>query len=207
MGYENSAACKIMATNCCACGKPLVDAKSVETGMGPVCRGKYGYNADVPDRVRTLANVWVHRLACDVSYNTVTMDSMALSAQLRDLGFAKIADIFEFRMVKIAVTVDDFDGEARYFVRSPYDGSGGFNHDVWSKGRQGVKVPALKAPTAKKVFHWTFPKTEEARKRIFAALLKHHEGSLAFAPDGSVFEIKPLQTAAQKAAEATKEAA
>jgi hypothetical protein len=207
MGYEDSTACKIMATHCCACGKPLVDAKSVETGMGPVCRSKYGFDTEVPERVRTLANQIVYRLACDVSHGTVTMESMNASSQLRALGFSKIADIFEFRMVKIAVEIGEFDGQECYFLRVPYDESGKFNYDAWTKTRFKVKRPAFKAPTQKEVFHWGYAKDEYARKRIFSALLKHHEGRLAFAPDGSVFEIKPLKTAAQKAAEAAKKAA
>lgn len=43
MSYENSPACKLVATNCACCGAPLVDAISVETGMGPVCREKHGF--------------------------------------------------------------------------------------------------------------------------------------------------------------------
>ena len=207
MGYESSAACKIVATNCCACGKPLVDAKSVEVGMGPTCRKKYGWGVEVPDAVRALANKMVYRLACDVSQDTVTLESMEVADQLRDLGFAKIADIFQGRLIKIAVTVDTFNGEECYLVRAPYDETGQFNYDCWAKGRHGVKVPAFKAPTKKKIFHWAIPKNSYSRKRIFGALLKHYEGRLAFAPDGSVFQIAPLKTAAQKAQEATDQAA
>lgn len=43
-GYENAPATRMLAIYCACCRKPLVDAKSVETGMGPVCRGKHGFN-------------------------------------------------------------------------------------------------------------------------------------------------------------------
>ncbi len=43
MSYENSPACKLIATTCCCCGHPLVDAVSVEAGIGPDCRKKWGY--------------------------------------------------------------------------------------------------------------------------------------------------------------------
>jgi hypothetical protein len=205
MGYEDAAATKIMATHCCACGKPLVDAKSVETGMGPVCRKKYGYDMDVPEKVRALANKLVYRLACDVSQDTVTMESMDVASQLSDLGFTKIADIFRARLVPVAVTIDTIDGEERYVVRTPYNPA--YNYDAWTNTRVGVKIPGAFAATKKKVFHWTYAKDEYARKRIFDALVKHFEGALAFAPDGSVFEIRPLKTAAQKAAEAAQKAA
>jgi len=205
MGYEDAPATKIMATHCCACGKPLVDAKSVETGMGPVCRKKYGYDMPCSEEHRKMANAIIYALALAVSNNEVTLETVQSVDQLDALGFTKIAAIFRFRSVPIAVTIDTFDGEERYFVRAPYNES--YNYDVWTKPRQGTKVPAAFAPTAKKVFHWTFPKDEYNRKRIFGALLKHFEGSLAFAPDGTVFQLAPLKTAAQKASEAAQEAA
>jgi len=32
-----------IATTCCVCGADLVDATSIEFGIGPVCRKKYDY--------------------------------------------------------------------------------------------------------------------------------------------------------------------
>jgi len=43
MSYENAPATKMVATNCACCGKELVDAVSVETGVGPECRRRHGY--------------------------------------------------------------------------------------------------------------------------------------------------------------------
>lgn len=42
MGYEQSPAVDLVATNCALCGRPLLDADSVECGMGPVCRARHG---------------------------------------------------------------------------------------------------------------------------------------------------------------------
>jgi hypothetical protein len=39
-------ATRILATNCCVCRRDLTDAKSVELGIGPICRKKYG-SADI----------------------------------------------------------------------------------------------------------------------------------------------------------------
>ncbi len=44
MSYETAPACELLATSCACCGRPLLDATSVETGVGPDCRKKYGYN-------------------------------------------------------------------------------------------------------------------------------------------------------------------
>lgn len=199
MGYENSAACEIMATNCCACGKPLVDAKSVETGIGPVCRKKYGYDAGVSEKAREMANQVVYALACAISEGTVTLSTLESVEQLRVLGFPLIADIFVSNGVSVSIDVRDHEGEERYFVRAPYDPA--FNQSCWINGRVGVKDVVAMTVSKRKVFHWTFPKTEASRKRIWGALVKHHAGRLAVA-NGVPFQIAPLKTAAQKAQEA-----
>ena len=44
MSYENAPATKLIATHCACCGRPLVDAASVERGVGPECARMYGYS-------------------------------------------------------------------------------------------------------------------------------------------------------------------
>lgn len=41
--YTDSPACDLVATQCACCSRPLVDAVSVETGVGPECRKRHGY--------------------------------------------------------------------------------------------------------------------------------------------------------------------
>lgn len=41
-GYENAPSTLMLASHCAACSKPLRDADSVQAGMGPDCREKYG---------------------------------------------------------------------------------------------------------------------------------------------------------------------
>jgi hypothetical protein len=43
MSYENAPATKLLATHCACCARPLVDALSVELGIGPDCRKKHGF--------------------------------------------------------------------------------------------------------------------------------------------------------------------
>jgi hypothetical protein len=45
MSYENAPATQMLATFCACCARPLLDAVSVETGVGPECRKKHGYVA------------------------------------------------------------------------------------------------------------------------------------------------------------------
>lgn len=198
MGYEEAAATKIMATHCCACGKELLDATSVETGMGPVCRKKYGYNADVDENARVEANKIVHDLALAVSTDEVGLDTLKLTARLHALGFPKIADIFMFRSTQITVEAGEFEGTMCYAVRAPY--SPEFNQASWMKGRFGTKVPVATSHSKRKVFHWLFPHTPEARRRIFKALLACFPGALAFGPKGPFVVAPPKTDVAAEAA-------
>lgn len=43
MSYETAPATLLLATHCACCARPLVDATSVETGVGPECRKRHGY--------------------------------------------------------------------------------------------------------------------------------------------------------------------
>lgn len=43
--YTQAPATEILATQCAACARPLLDATSVELGIGPECRKKYAYSA------------------------------------------------------------------------------------------------------------------------------------------------------------------
>jgi len=43
MSYESAPATILIATHCAICARPLVDADSVERGVGPDCADKYGY--------------------------------------------------------------------------------------------------------------------------------------------------------------------
>lgn len=49
-GYEQAPATQMLATQCAACARPLLDAESVEAGMGPDCRRKHGFLGRDDDR-------------------------------------------------------------------------------------------------------------------------------------------------------------
>lgn len=191
--YENAPATKILATNCCCCGKPLVDAASVELGIGPVCRKKYYAGVEVDDAARVKANAIIYALAAAVTAGA-TVEDFDRCKELAALGFERIAQIFTLRVV--AVTVEERDGQ--YYVRNPY--SPDFNYDAWTKTRYGVKVPVEGAPTKRKVFHWVYTADAYARTKIWRAIVKHFDGQLALF-NGEPRVIAPLKTAAQKRAE------
>lgn len=135
--YENAPATRLVATACACCGKELVDAVSVETGVGPECRRRHGYasaqgaadweafraaaGADVarfmPDGsaaedARGIANRVVHAIALDQTGDAVVRWTRALSA----LGFTKMAARIAVRLG--AVQVEESAG--KLLVRTPY---------------------------------------------------------------------------------------
>ncbi len=89
MSYEDAPATKMLATSCCVCGRPLLDATSVEIGMGPTCREKYGYGDPVPEAARTEANGLVQRAALIQSQNPQEMTEIV--TRLNALGLRTLA--------------------------------------------------------------------------------------------------------------------
>lgn len=117
MGYENAPATVMLATQCAVCGRPPVDAISIETGMGPDCRSKHGFMGksapNVTKEDRAKANRIVYGIACGVP-----ADILAASIKdLKDLGFTLLASVLEDRNVTVHV---DEAGD-RLVVRTPYN--------------------------------------------------------------------------------------
>jgi len=113
-GYENAPATLMLATQCAVCGRPLVDAVSVETGMGPDCRERHGYYATVPEAARTLGNKIVHAIAAGAHTGP---DLVSALQSLRSLGFDRLADTIAERQAGIVITVTD---DGRLAVRTPF---------------------------------------------------------------------------------------
>lgn len=88
MSYENATATKLLATNCVCCGRPLVDALSVELGMGPECRKDY--DAGMADESRKKANEIVHAAAVMAQKGHVER-VVEYTKELESLGFSKLA--------------------------------------------------------------------------------------------------------------------
>jgi hypothetical protein len=163
MGYENSAACKMLATHCCACGKSLVDAVSVEAGMGPDCRKKYLNNVEVDAAVRGEANAIVYRIAVLQAGEEV----LGLTNVLREMGFAVLANRIGERLASITI---EEDGEV-IAVYTPYD------PNLVAAMRA---VPGRRWVKEKKVN--AFPLT--SKRAVWALLKKFFPGKIATGPKG-----------------------
>lgn len=105
MGYENAPATVLLATHCACCHLPLVDAQSVEIGMGPVCRKKHGYDEvlALSEDDRKAANKLIHAVACYRDGATVLESCTKLFA----LGCGKIVTAILKRLAKVQIATTD----------------------------------------------------------------------------------------------------
>ena len=171
MSYENAPATKMLATHCCACGRPLLDAKSVELGIGPDCRKRLGFNMNVSEEARAEANRLVYQLA--LTPVDGRMDAAAACARLAELGFAKLADKCLEWVAPIRVTESD----GRLVVKAPYceaatDAWRGIRGRRWDRDAKCNSVPATE------------------RAALWRLLVAHYPGQVAIGPKG------PFQVAA-----------
>lgn len=201
--YENAPATKMLAIYCACCARPLLDAKSVETGIGPVCRRKMKtaeQAADWPrvrvamDRLmeagvqldgfaiavtkedaRTAANTLVHRIAVEQEGPLVA----ELANVVRVLGFSKMADRIGKRVAVVTITRD---GDT-IAVKAPYleEAVG-----AWRQTRAGAgfdrQTKAHKVPAANAA-------------ALLAMLQRYYPGAVVSGPKG-IFTVEPARAAA-----------
>lgn len=167
--YTAAPAVELLATNCAVCARPLLDSVSVETGIGPECRKKHGFNLEVAPEVRAEANKLVHLIATKQG----GLEVLQAAARLRELGFEKLADKVSAKRAEIVITEDD----AGVVVKAPYS-------DAATEGFRSV--PGRRWDKDAKVNR--FPVT--AKRALLAVLTAHYPGALAIGPKG------PFQIAA-----------
>jgi len=88
MGYEQALSTKKLATHCILCGQPLRDPISVETGVGPICRAKNGYNEAGNPETRVQCSKLIHAAAQPGLTATEVYD---YADQIEALGFPDVA--------------------------------------------------------------------------------------------------------------------
>lgn len=122
MGYENSASTLMLATNCVCCGRPLVDAVSVEMGIGPECR-KGAYPENLAES-HGEANKLVYE-ASKLAQAGAVEKVLEISKQLKELGFdelsKKVATRFKNaprRMKDAKIIIEET--EDGLLVKTPY---------------------------------------------------------------------------------------
>ena len=104
MSHENAPATRLVATHCWACHRDLVDAKSVEVGMGPICRKKYGYDelSGLDNATRKAANALVYEAAA--VHATAPDRVIAIADELATLGLVKLPEKMRDNFIPIKLT-------------------------------------------------------------------------------------------------------
>lgn len=96
MSYENSIQCRLLATHCCCCGRPLVDAISVEMGIGPECRK--GRTDGISKEQQEICNKLTHAAALAAQEGQVEK-VRAIAAEIAALGLTELAEKVQHRFV------------------------------------------------------------------------------------------------------------
>lgn len=123
MSYLEAPAAKLLASHCCACGRSLVDAVSVELGIGPECREHN--DGGISGEVRAEANRLTYSASLLASAGKLEALAKVVE-EIRSLGLTSLADRIESRFAgaakkaKIKVTEVEVDGAKMLAIETPY---------------------------------------------------------------------------------------
>jgi hypothetical protein len=186
MSIERAPATEMVATNCCVCGRPLLDAESVETGIGPVCAEKTGIGrAELAPEVRAEANRLVYRLA----QLQRSPEAVPLCARLRALGLDTLADRIEERLIEHTTIRIERVGQSLLAIRLPKVDGAAFALLLNDLRR----VPGRTFDAASKIN--TIPDTPLSRAALRRVLAKHFPGHIGRGP-GGMFVIPTREASA-----------
>lgn len=87
--YLNAPATALLATNCCVCGRPLVDAISVSLGIGPDCR-QY-FDGGISSQQQEAANKLTYHAAVQSQAGRVE-EVRKIAQEIADLGLPVLAE-------------------------------------------------------------------------------------------------------------------
>ena len=134
MGYEQAPATRMLATNCVMCNRPLVDAASVEAGIGPVCRKKYGYAAEITEEHRCEANKRIHSIAL----NRRDKQTSVLIREIEDMGLGVLAHSLRAAVSDFTI----FEENDKLVLKAPYsEAIFGVPGRMWDRKRKVTTFP------------------------------------------------------------------
>jgi hypothetical protein len=210
MSYETAPATEMLASHCACCARPLVDAVSVEAGVGPECRKKHGFGVAQGEPDWALAfeafavfgtaqhdvtagfapaawGVDAHKV-CNVLVHRIALDqdstlALACVEAVHALGFVKLAKRCAKRLASITIEAEGDE----LVVRAPYsDDSVAILRRV--PGRRFEKF----APDGRKDARNRFPAA--SKRELFAALTRAFPGATVRGPKG-LFTLARLEVA------------
>lgn len=129
--YTSARATEMVATKCAICALPLVDADSVETGVGPTCRAKHGFKTACVEPEPAALLKWTVELARPDARGCVNVLTYRIAAMqdgpdvpemigaIYALGYRKLANAIGKRVGTVHIEIAN--GEIA--VRAPYSQS------------------------------------------------------------------------------------
>ena len=161
--YEDAPAVELVATTCCVCGRPLLDAPSLKSGIGPICAEKTGYGReDLPADIRDEVNRLVYELA---KYGK---DKRAIERlmRLRELGFDQLVARVEERLQEL-VEIRTFPIPSSVPPRVYAEFPEAETDERFNAVRMAIKeIHGRRWETVlisgKRERRWTFPRTKES---------------------------------------------
>ena len=117
--YENAPATKMLSSNCVCCGRPLVDAISIECGIGPECRK--GNDGGISDNLRDEANKIVHQAALSAGIGRIS-EVLEAANKVESLGFVVLAGKMRrrFKNAERQAEIEIVKSNGYYRVVTPY---------------------------------------------------------------------------------------
>lgn len=173
--YANAPACKMLATHCLFCNRPLVDAISVESGVGPICRSKYGISSVHPEHQKKV-NQLIHNAAIYAKEGN-TKELEKISNEILKLGYYQVASKIAERFVSVRIIEDGNNLK----VFAPY-------HEGRPNWWQATGARWIK--NSRKDKYWFIQNGNNARskRQLFNFLRRYFSGMKAYGSKG-YFEI------------------
>jgi hypothetical protein len=192
MSYEHAPATRLVAKHCCICGRALLDAVSLASGIGPVCAEKTRFHrADLSTAVRAEVNKLVYELAALQR----AAEAVPHLARLRELGFIEVADRVEERLAELVTIRIELVNRVGLVVELPH-----VDQDVFLKlvadlrsvpGRQWCHVPGR--PTKVNVI----PNSRDSIHALYRVLARTFPGTPTRSPKGTF--LMPSETEVEAA--------
>ena len=190
MNYENLKSTKKLATRCICCGRALRDASSVEYGIGPICRQKYGFDETISEDARRKANQLIWYAALDDVDNDEKLHS---ADKIEALGLVNLANKIRERFLENAITIIAEKvtfGRGQYerecdalLIKTPWEGKARAD-EFKAALKQAFDWRDLQAVFEDKKFRGWAVKGSEAKKALWAILQRLYEGEAGFGPKG-----------------------
>lgn len=186
MSYLNAPATQLLATNCCCCGRSLVDAVSVELGIGPECRA--GYDGNINEAQRKQCNNLTHSAAVAAQEGNIEA-VRSFANEVEALGLPELAAKIRKRFInaerqaKIIITQN---GNV-ISVKTPY-----------KRSEKAEFTAAWRAIPGRRWFNGRNVIPDTSKRELWELLKRFFPGQYAKGPQG-IFKIPASPTKSEAA--------